>query len=360
MKAVPLAGSTPPINAAARQERRQFITHNALAAAGTWGAGVFGLLLQAIVSHRFEPAEYGQAFAVFSFFTILTQPAYGFGRLVTWTTSRARATRLDEQEGNSLLRSMNLRLLVGGTLLALAFIGAAPLVATYLHVPSSFVIFGALGLPFLIGIPPLLASLQGEQRWVSWSVVSMAIAFSRIVCVLALVIPFGVSGILIGISVAAAILYLVLIAIVWPRLRRAKTRYRWRTHWRFLVLSLASGVTVSVAMGSDVVMVQHFFGAHAGGQFSAVAVTTRTLYFSRGQRGQRALPQGRGTPCHSAEHHSYRHCVDSGLGSRRGCRADRLLGWRPLILHYFSGSAYAGGAAISAGTRWGCRYSPRS
>src|SRR5579862_7070270 len=154
--APPLAESSPPPNAP-QKERRQFITHNALAAAGTWGAGVFGLLLQAIVSHRFAPAEYGEAFAVFSFFTILTQPAYGFGRLVTWSTSRARATTLDEREANSLLRSMNLRLLVGGTLLALVFISAAPIVASYLHVPSSFVIFGAMGLPFLIGIPPLLA-----------------------------------------------------------------------------------------------------------------------------------------------------------------------------------------------------------
>ena len=305
---------------------------------------MFGLLLQAIVSHRFEPAEYGQAFAVFSFFTILTQPAYGFGRLVTWSTSRARATMLDEQEGNSLLRAMNLRLLVGGIMLALAFIGAAPIVASYLHVPSSFVIFGALGLPFLIGIPPLLASLQGEERWLSWSVVSMAIAFSRIVCVLAFVIPFGVSGILVGISVAAAILYLILVAIVWPRLRRAKVRYRWRTHWRFLLLSLASGVTVSVAMGSDVVMVQHFFGAHVGGQFSAVAVTTRTLYFSLGSVGSVLFPMV------AARHATARSTASIVTVSLAVSVIAAVVGLAVfsagghLILHYFSGHAYAGGA----------------
>lgn len=346
MKAPSLTGASPPTPTPtpAQKERRQFITHNALAAAGTWGAGVFGLLLQAIVSHRFEPAEYGEAFAVFSFFTILTQPAYGFGRLVTWSTSRARATMLDEPEANSLLRSMNRRLLVGGTLLALGFIGAAPIVASYLHVPSSFVIFGAMGLPFLIGIPPLLASLQGEERWVSWSVVSMAIAFSRIVCVLAFVIPFGVSGILIGISVAGAILYISLVAIVWPRLRRAKVRYRWRTHWRFLLLSLASGVTVSVAMGSDVVMVQHFFGAHAGGQFSAVAVTTRTLYFSLGSVGSVLFPKV------AARHATARSTTSivtvsiavSVLAAVAGLIAFSFGGH--LILHYFAGRAYAAGA----------------
>jgi len=71
------------------------------------------------------------------------------------------------------------------------------------------VILGALGLPFLLAAPPLLAVLQGEERWVSWSVVSMAVAGSRVVCVIAFVIPFGVSGMLLGISVAAALVYVL-------------------------------------------------------------------------------------------------------------------------------------------------------
>jgi hypothetical protein len=169
------------------RERRQFIMHNVLAAGGTCGAGLFGLVLQAIVSHQFRPAEYGEAFAVFSFFTILTLPAYGFGNVIAWSTSRDRASNLDnaQRESGALLRVTNLRLLLTGTLIALAFIAAAPLVATFLHVPSSFVILGALGLPFLLAAPPLLAVLQGEERWVSWSVVSMAVAGSRVVCVIA-------------------------------------------------------------------------------------------------------------------------------------------------------------------------------
>ncbi|MGA8360689.1 MAG: hypothetical protein WB793_03575, partial [Candidatus Dormiibacterota bacterium] len=59
----------------AKHERRQFITHNAVAASGTWLAGILGLLLQALVSHHFKPVVYGEVFAVFSFFTVLTQPA---------------------------------------------------------------------------------------------------------------------------------------------------------------------------------------------------------------------------------------------------------------------------------------------
>ena len=330
-----------------RGERRRFIADNALAATGTWGAGVFGLLLQAIVSHHFRPADYGQAFAVFSFFTILTQPAYGFGRLVTWSTSRARATNVGGRQNSTLLRTTNQRLLLGGALVALGFIIGAPLLASFLHVRSTYVMLGALGLPFLVAAPPLLAVLQGEQRWLSWSLVSMAMAFSRIVCVLAFVLPFGVSGVLLGISVAAALVYLGLLAMVWKRLRPTRvrrTRSGWRPHWRFLLLSLASGVAVSVTMGSDVVMVQHFFGSRAGGQYSSVAVTTRTLYFTLGSVGSVMFPKV------AARHATARGTKSIVATSVAVAVVGGLVGLVTfsvgghLILHYFSGRAYEGGA----------------
>jgi O-antigen/teichoic acid export membrane protein len=335
-----------PGSAEARRERRQFITDNAVAAAGTFGAGLFGLLLQAIVSHHFRPAEYGQAFAVFSFFTILSQPAYGFGRLITWSTSRARGTALgEERDSSGLLRSTNWRLLLGSTGIALIFIAGAPLIAEYLHVPASFVILGAAGLPFLVTSPPLLASLQGQERWRSWSAVSTAIAFTRVVCVLGLVVPFGLKGVLLGISLAAALIYVGLLVMVWPRLQQGRgVRAGWRPHWRFLVLSLASGVTVSVAMGSDVVIVQHLFGSHVGGQFSSVAVTTRTLYFLLGSVGSVLLPK---VASRHATARSTKPIVVASVAIAVVAGLISLLVFSVgghILLQYFSGRAYEGGS----------------
>ncbi len=329
----------------ARGERRRFIAHNAVAAAGTLGAGVFGLLLQAIVSHHFRPMEYGQAFAVFSFFTILTQPAYGFGRVITWSTSRSRAMGRDSDgASNALLRITNNRLLIGGALVALVFVAGAPLVGEYLHVPALYVILGAVGLPFGMATPGLLASLQGQERWRSWSAASIAIAFSRVVCVLAFVIPFGVAGVLLGITVASVLIYGGLLAVVWPRLQRSRIRSSWRAHWRFLLLSLVSGVSVSVAMGSDVVLVQHFFGARAGGQFSSVAVTSRTLYFVLGSVGSVLFPKV------AARHATSRGTKAIVAASVAVAVIGGLVGFvvfsagGQLILHLFSGKAYEGGA----------------
>jgi O-antigen/teichoic acid export membrane protein len=297
----------------ARRERRQFLSNNAIAAAGTWMAGILGLLLQALVSHHFRPVAYGQVFAVFSFFTVLTQPAAGFSRLIAWSTSRELATHAARDQesqqlvrlsgrvrrawsgapgpadgghgddaSSALLRLTNRRLLILGVLLSAGFIVTAPWLGSYLNVPPSFVILGAVGVPFMLSAAPLMASLQGEQRWVPWSALSAGIALSRVVFVAALVPFFGLEGVLLGISVAAVVIYGVCVVMVWPRLRRGRQPSGWRPVWRFLVVSVASTVTVSILMGSDVVLVEHFFGGAAGGQFSAVTVTSRALFFAMG------------------------------------------------------------------------------
>jgi O-antigen/teichoic acid export membrane protein len=280
-----------------KNERRQFITHNALAASGTWIAGILGLLLQALVSHHFKPVVYGEVFAVFSFFTVLTQPAAGFSRLVAWTTSRELATKQGtDLESAAMLRMTVIRLTLLGTALGLVFaVGAWPL-ASYLKVQPEFVLLGTLGVPFMFATSPMLASLQGEQRWVPWSLLSIGIALSRVVFVLIFVLvfgkTFGAAGVLLGISVAAAVLYFTALVMVWPRMRRGRAPSSWQAVWRFLVVSVGSTLTVSVLMGSDVILVQHFFpGKGQAGQFSAVAVTARALFFAMGSVSSVLFPK---------------------------------------------------------------------
>jgi O-antigen/teichoic acid export membrane protein len=360
----------------ARRERRQFLSSNAIAAAGTWMAGVLGLLLQALVSHHFRPTSYGQVFAVFSFFTVITQPAAGFSRLIAWSTSRERAgnaardeesqalvrlsgrvksawSHTSAQEGeahgdessSALLRLTNRRLLIAGVLLALAFIVTAPWLGRYLNVAPSFVILGAVGVPFMLCAAPLMASLQGEQRWIPWSALSIGIALSRVVFVVALVPFFGLYGVLLGISVAAFVIYIVCLVMVWPRLRRGRQPSGWKPVWRFLVVSVASTVTVSVLMGSDVILVEHFFGGTAGGQFSAVTVTSRALFFAMGSVSSVLFPT---VAARHVRSRRTRSVVFASLGFALIGGVLGLLAFSlgsHVILRAFSGRAYEAGSS---------------
>jgi O-antigen/teichoic acid export membrane protein len=335
---------------AANRERRQFITHNAMAAGGTWVAGILGLLLQALVSHHFKPGAYGQVFAIFSFFTVLTQPAAGFSRMIAWTTSRELATTHGtDLESSALLRLTIRRLTLLGTAIGLVFVLAAAPLAHYLDVPVSYVILGAVGVPFMFATSPMLASLQGEQRWLPWSALSIGIALSRIVFVVIFVWFFGSAlgpkGVLLGISVAAAVLYFTALAMVWPRMRRGRGPSQWRPLWRFLVVSVTSTVTVSVLMGSDVILVQHFF-PHKGaaGQFSAVTVTARALFFAMGSVTSVLFPK---VAARHARQRGTRSVVFASVGIALVGGLLGLLVFSLLsttILHDFSGKSYEGGA----------------
>jgi O-antigen/teichoic acid export membrane protein len=334
---------------AAKRERRQFVTHNAVAAAGTWVAGILGLLLQALVSHHFStnPGYYGEVFAVFSFFTVLTQPAAGFSRLVAWTTSRELVTKHGTDiESSALLRMTIFRLTLIGLAIGILFIIVAAPLAQYLgDLPVSLIIVGALGVPFMFATSPMLASLQGEQRWMPWSGLSIGIALSRIVFVVLFVLWLGRDGVMLGISVAAAVLYFIALAMVWPRMRRGKgIPTGWRPLWRFLVVSVTSTVTVSVLMGSDVILVQHYFPGQQAGQFSAVTVTARALFFAMGSVTSVLFPK---VAARHARQRGTKSVVFTSVGIALVGGLLGLLVFSLLstsILHDFSGKSYVGGA----------------
>jgi O-antigen/teichoic acid export membrane protein len=338
------AGQNVDSRDVAKRERRQFITHNAVAAAGTWLAGILGLLLQALVSHHFSPRLYGEVFAVFSFFTVLTQPAAGFSRMVAWTTSRELATKNGtDVESSALLRMTIRRLTLIGTALGLVFIIGGGLLANYLAVPLSYVIVGAVGVPFMFATSPMLASLQGEQRWIPWSALSIGIALSRVIFVVIFAFWLGPGGVMLGISVAAAVLYLIALVMVWPRMRRGHGPTGWRPLWRFLLVSVTSTVTVSVLLGSDVVLVQHFYPGKLAGQFSAVTVTSRALFFAMGSITSVLFPK---VAARHARQRGTRSVVFTSvgialIGGLLGLVVFSLLS--TTILHDFSGKSYEGG-----------------
>lgn len=335
---------SPATSHDARRERRQFITHNLIAAVGTWSAGIIGLLLQAIVSHHFRPAVFGEVFTVFSFYIVLTQPAAAFARLIAWSTSRALASDPpDDREASALLRSTDRRLLVFGALVAAVCAAGAPWIGTFLHVPPFYVVLGAIGVPFLFSTSPLTASFQGQQRWVPWSLLNIAVAVSRVIFVAILGLLLGPPGVLMGISVAAAAVYVMALWMVRSRLHRGHGRVNWRPLRRFLLLSLASTLAVSVLMGSDVILVEHFFGGTRGGQFSAVTVTSRALFFAMGSLTFVLFPK---VAARHANARSTRAVVAASvavtlLAALGGFVVFSVGGH--IILHAFSGKAYEAG-----------------
>jgi tetratricopeptide (TPR) repeat protein/O-antigen/teichoic acid export membrane protein len=275
-----------------RNMRRQFVEDNFLATASTVVAGLLGFGLQAISSHALHPAAFGKAFAVYSFFyLVITRPSSAFGRLQTWQSSREESSGGTGEVAGSLLRQQTLWLLGVGGVIALVCLVAGTQLAGYLHVPFEDIATAAVSVPFTLALQPLLGVLQGEQRFIPWSLLSVLVNLSRLVLVVAFVYPLGGFGFQIGNTLAAIITFVVCLAVVRPEITKFKSGlFSWRPTLPFIVTGVFSTVTFGVFQGADVDLVEHFFAKVPAGQYAAVAAISSAVFFASGGVASAVFP----------------------------------------------------------------------
>lgn len=331
-------------------ERHRFVQDNVLATGSTLVAGALGFVLQAVTSHALRPGQYGKAFAVLSFFTLLTKPAAAFGRLVAWQTSQDLSDPEALGDHSSvLLRQVTLRMLAIGAFVGIVSLVGGVVLATYLHVALSYIVVGAASVPFLLATQALLGSLQGEQRFVPWSVLSVFVTVSRLVCVVALIFAFGAFGFILGTTIAAAVTFAVCLRQVWPRLSTGRGRFGWRPVVPFLVTALASTLAIGVFQSADVIVVEHFFTKTLGGEYAIVAVLGNSVFFATGGVASVVFP------IVAARHARDRSTFGVMGASLALCGIAGLIGVLGLqllshfILVNFAGKAYIGGARYLGG-----------
>ena len=292
-------GSTAvPVAAPARRARharqkpveQKFLQDNALMTGAAILAGLIALGVQSIAGHALHPGQYAKAAAVVSFFVVLT-PGNALGRLVAWQTSHD----MSSPDGNLktsgiLLRSLTVRLLVIGGLVVAVSSVAGPLLASFMHVPISYIIVGSLALPFVLATMPLMGNLQGHDRFVSFSALTVLIALSRMVFVVALVFALGAFGVIIGTTIGAAVTFLVCLLLLWKEFTAFRGRYRYRPVIPFIVIGLVTTLVIGVYLSVSVILVEHYFGRVQSGQFAAVAVVGNAAFFLTGGLAAVAFP----------------------------------------------------------------------
>ncbi len=284
----------------AKHERNKFLQDNFLATASTLLAGVLGFLLQAVTSHSLHPAQYGKVFAVMGFYTLVTRPCAAFGRLQAWSTSRELSTSASENVSNLLLREQTNRLLLGGGVVTLLCIAAEPVLGRYLHVPVSDIAVGAVSIPFLLAVQPLLGVLQGEQRFIPWSILSVVVNLSRFILIIGLVLPFRSFGALAGNTLASIATFLCCLAVVWPNMKSGHSdnprhgwhrgRFDWGPTAPFMITGLVSTFAIGVFQGADVLLVEHYFSKVPAGQYAAVAAVGSSVFFASGGVASAVFP----------------------------------------------------------------------
>jgi O-antigen/teichoic acid export membrane protein len=261
------------------RHRERIVLHNAVVSAGTIVAGLLGFAFQAAISHRVAPAQYGAIFAIISVMTVIGLPASALTLLMAREASRDRASG-HRTPSAALLRDGNRILLVAGAGIAAGIGLSSPWLSRFLDVPIDLIIAAAAGVPFVLALPLLLGDLQGDERFGAFSILAAGQAILKLVCAVALGLLLGPVGIVLGISVASGLSYLLAHLLV---KRKLAMRARWPWHrpaLTFLSVLLPSTLSIAVLLSADVLLVKHFFAQAVAGQYAAVVALSRALYYA--------------------------------------------------------------------------------
>jgi O-antigen/teichoic acid export membrane protein len=123
-------------------------------------------------------------------------------------------------------------------------------------------------------------------------------------------------------------------------------RFKWKPVVHFVIVAVVSSITVSVYLGVDVVMVEHFFDKTKGGLYSVAAVLGRSVFFATGGIASVQFPKV------AARHAKGKSTVSVVAGSLALCAGVGLLGtallqvFGRMIMVRFAGKSYLGGAHL--------------
>ena len=186
--------------------------------------------------------------------------------------------------------------------IALASILAGHFLAGYLHVSVKSIAVAAIAAPFLLTVQPLLGLLQGEQRFLPWSLLSILVNLSRLVFIAGLILPLGAFGFLLGNTIAAIVTFLLYLIPVWRPLVSGRGKFNWGGSLPFIVTGLVSTVTIGVFQGADVVMVERSLRRCPPASTTAVASVGSAVLLRERRRGKCRLPDDRRETGHRSEH----------------------------------------------------------
>jgi O-antigen/teichoic acid export membrane protein len=210
--------------------------------------------------------------------TLIGLPASAFTLLMARETSRDRAHGQHASSATLLYRG-NRALILGGLVLAGLLALSSPVLAALLNLHTNLLLAAAAGVPFGLALPLLLGEFQGEERFLAFSLLSAGQAGLKLLAAIVLGTVFGPLGIIAGISLASATIYLAA-----RRMLRRKLSIKPRLPWwqpaaSYLAVILPSTLSLAVLLSTDVLLVKHFLPTHVAGEYSAVAALGRAIFW---------------------------------------------------------------------------------
>lgn len=249
--------------------------------AGTMGANIGAYLYHLVVGRILGPAAYGELAALLSLSYILNVFA---GMLQTVVTRYVAQNSARNEFGNIkalVLRLITLLSIIGGFCVILLIV-IAPMVANYLHIHDTIVVYILFVGVVVSMVGIVLASvLQGLQRFTAGMIISNINSVLRLASG-AFAAGYGVTATL-GAGLGAAIFTTIISVIpIWGILsvKTSSSHIKLTPLFRTSVATFFTVLGVSILNSQDVVMVKHYFPQLASGWYGALSTMGKIIFFA--------------------------------------------------------------------------------
>ena len=227
------------------------------------------------VARMLGPTAFGHAAAAVTLLMLVSAITLSFQLVCAKLVAKTEVKSERAAVYSSLLKqSWGVGLVLGSALL----LASGP-VARYLNLPSPLiVILLALGITFYIPLGTKRGGMQGvcDFTKLSWNyILEASVKFCGALCLIGL--GYGVNGAVAAISISVVLAYFIPPAS--EELRIASTD-RVKTSFREGMQAIVFFTGQVVINNIDILLVKHFFPADSAGQYAAVALVGRVIYFA--------------------------------------------------------------------------------
>lgn len=241
------------------------------------GMNVTNFAFHAVIGRLLGPIGYGELTPIVNVVAVLALPIAALEAAVSQTVAERRGS--ETQVG---MRSLVGRSILGGLVLAGAWVALAPLVARFLHLPSSAPAF--LLAPWLAAATPaavLQGVMLGRRRYAPVAVCQIGSGVVRLASGIAFVeIGLGVSGAVAATAVSGVAILVILVVTSGPILTRGGTPVA--PSAKDSTRSIASLAGVTVLTSVDVWLARRFLAPSGAGLFASASTLGRIALFIPG------------------------------------------------------------------------------
>lgn len=250
---------------------------------GSFLAGLGGYIFQLLMARLLSKPDYGELQALFAVIGVLTVPLAALNTVLVRYVARFRMSGQPAKIGGLVLFFTRKGLFLAG-ILFFVFAGLSPFIAQFLNLPSAatILILSLAIFPLFLGAVNR-GAIQGLENFKGLSFLSAAEIILRILLAVFLIkIGLGVMGALGATVLAAVAAYFLTYPLLKAFLKERKEAIEKTEAEEILKYFSPVFLTIlllSLLFLSDMILVKHFFSPEAAGNYGALALVARIIFF---------------------------------------------------------------------------------